>query len=369
MRIAVISRGDFFHVKPYLRAMVDADWDVHWLQITPSDDVVPGVTVHACHPPGGHHSKLLFLIGGGRARTILRRLQPDMVNAHYASSAGLVACRSGYRPYVVTVHGTDLFGTRRRLFGRVVLRSVFRHARLVNPVAEHMKPYVVQLGARCEDVLPITFGIDLDVFRYRPETPFPGGRIHMICTRSVSRKYDVGTLLEAMAAARADGVRLSLSLPGSGEDEEHFRREAEAAGLGKDVHFGGGYRNEKLPELFSGCDVYVSPSPSDGASISLMEAMACGLFPVVTDIPANTEWIRDGRTAITYPVGDARRLAAALCELPDRKEMVAGALPVNRRVVEERADRQQNLQAFLDALARAAEDPNWHPGAPGAEAS
>ena len=69
-----------------------------------------------------------------------------------------------------------------------------------------------------------------------------------------------------------------------------------------------------MPALLREHHVYVSTSPHDTTSVSLLEAMACGLFPVVTDIPANREWIVDGENGRLVPAGQATRLAVTLID-------------------------------------------------------
>ena len=66
-----------------------------------------------------------------------------------------------------------------------------------------------------------------------------------------------------------------------------------------------------LEALHSG-SCYISASLSDGTANSLLEAMAAGLFPIVSDIPANREWIADGENGMLFPPGDHMALARCL---------------------------------------------------------
>ena len=65
-------------------------------------------------------------------------------------------------------------------------------------------------------------------------------------------------------------------------------------GIEQYVRFLGTVPNEELPAYLNAADLYVSTSDSDGTSTSLLEAFACGLPAVVTDVPANLEWVQDG---------------------------------------------------------------------------
>jgi len=111
MRAVVISLGTFGHAAAYLEAMVSRGWDVHWLKIGPGGADVDGVTPHECHGRSVHRTdvgKLNYFRYGLASRKRIRALAPDLVHAHYASSGGLVAALSGFRPFAVTVHGSDL---------------------------------------------------------------------------------------------------------------------------------------------------------------------------------------------------------------------------------------------------------------------
>lgn len=357
MKIAIISTGDFGHVRPYLDAMRGAAWEVHWVQITPGTVDAPGVTVHACHggrKPRSDMAKLGYVRSGLRCRRLLRTIEPDLVHAHYASSAGLAAYIAGHRPYVVTVHGSDLVSRGRTRLGRAVLRRVLRGAALVNPVAEHLAARVRDLGICDDAILALTFGIDLSRFPWRPPAHrFAGGVIRLVCNRSLNAPvYDVPTVLRAVAEARRRGADVRLSLPATGRLAPELRRLAAELGIAEVVAFGQGYRPEDVPDMLAAHDAYVSASHWDGASLSLMEAMACGGFPVLSDIPANREWVEDGKTALMFPPGDWQTLASLIVGLPGRAEFIERAVRINREVVCARADRPRNLRLLMDRLEK-----------------
>lgn len=66
-------------------------------------------------------------------------------------------------------------------------------------------------------------------------------------------------------------------------------------GVATRAEFRGHIVQHQMRVLLGDADVFVSTSLSDGNNVSLNEAMACGAFPVVTDIPANRAWIAHGR--------------------------------------------------------------------------
>jgi len=92
-------------------------------------------------------------------------------------------------------------------------------------------------------------------------------------------------------------------------------------------------------------DIYVTPSHVDGSSVSLMEAMACGLPTIASDIPANAEWIAEGQTGWLFPDGDHHALAELLLQTPSFNLSPVGKRA--RKVAEKRADWRRNKQLLF----------------------
>jgi len=89
---------------------------------------------------------------------------------------------------------------------------------------------------------------------------------------------------------------------------------ANSKGVGQYVEFLGMVPHKNMPRLLQNADVFVTTSLTDGNNISLNEGMACGAFPVASDIPANRQWIRHGINGFLFPVGDVDLLAEAIVE-------------------------------------------------------
>jgi len=95
--------------------------------------------------------------------------------------------------------------------------------------------------------------------------------------------------------------------------------------------------------------VYVSTSPSDGVSASLLEAMACGVFPVVVDNPSNREWVEHGINGLLHS-GDVGGLATHLARALSDHDLRRGARTGNLALVERRGDLRRNSATIAEAL-------------------
>jgi glycosyltransferase involved in cell wall biosynthesis len=107
---------------------------------------------------------------------------------------------------------------------------------------------------------------------------------------------------------------------------------------------------DAMPTKYNRADAYICASPSDGTSVSLLEAMACGLPVIVADAPGNREWVTQGVNGWLCEIGNAQSFADAIVECvnmtpTERREMGER----NRAVVEARANWHKNFGRVVEA--------------------
>ena len=111
---------------------------------------------------------------------------------------------------------------------------------------------------------------------WRERQAWDGKRV-LLCLRSWELNYGVDVLLRAFAKAAKKDDDLRHILLGDGSQREHLLRILQDADLNDKVFLGGRVPNQDLITYYGAADLYVTPSHVDGSSVSLMEAMACGL--------------------------------------------------------------------------------------------
>ena len=101
-----------------------------------------------------------------------------------------------------------------------------------------------------------------------------------------------------------------------------------------------------MATLFQMADVAVSPSNHDGTPNTLLEAMACGAFPVAGDVESVREWIEDGRNGLLCNPNNVDSLAQALVRALGDHDLRRRAAAENREIVAQRAE-------FMSGMRRA----------------
>lgn len=212
------------------------------------------------------------------------------------------------------------------------------------------------VGLRRFDVL--YNGVDADRFRpstnrdaLRGELGFDAGAFIVGAVGRLDPIKNYGLLLDAVATLRrtagATSSRpLAVWFVGDGPEEASLRERAKAQGVEDVVRLLG--RRSDVPRLLAAMDVFVLTSLREGMSNAILEAMACGVPVIATDVGGNREMIVDGRTGWLIESGDAAALASAIGRL-------AGDAAARRAMGEcgrERVESMFSLPRMMDAYAR-----------------
>ncbi len=293
-------------------------------------------------------------------RRHLERSSPDLVLGMYLSSGGVVASMSGHKRVVVSAVGSDVYGKVGRPLWGAVYGAMAARARAVHvvsrPIAELLEG---EAGVAREKMVVASIGVDTTLFR---SVDKPGGRLRrgalgVISTRGHTDVYDQGTLVRALGLLMRSGVEPAPMVTfAHGTLAERTKALVAREGVGARVEFLPGYRLEELPGILGAQDVYVSCSLSDGTSASLLEAMAMGMTPVVSDIEANREWVEHGVNGLMFRPGDSEGLAEALVRVAADEELVERCWRLNPVIVRERGEQEQQIRRLVSLFERICSD-------------
>lgn len=369
MRVLYFSRDYTTHDRRFLDALVGAGHETFFLRLEDdgfcyeSRPVPAGVRVVAWAggtQPAGAPSSWDRLIP--EVQKVVADVAPDVVHAGPVPSCGYLAARAGCTPLVVMSWGSDLLvEAQANPEAAEAARYALRRAGGFVCDCDAVRQAALALAGSLPEVVQFPWGVDLDEFRPSEsgdQDRSPLGlseQFVVVSTRLWEPHYGILTVLEAAAAARTRVPNLHLLLLGDGSQRAAVADAVRQPSLQGAVTLPGLVSPEALAPYFRAADVYLSCAHSDGTSISLLEAMACGLPVVATDIAGNREWL-DGLVGdALVPVGDAIATADALVQLasvPRSERRALGAS--NRRRAVARANWQANVQQLFEAYARLA---------------
>ena len=173
--------------------------------------------------------------------------------------------------------------------------------------------------------------------------------IVLISTRSWEPIYGIDVLLAAFGRIVASNDAVRLLLIGDGSLRPTIMSQIDVLGLRERVHAPGRVPEKDLARWYAAADLYVSSSPCDGTSVSLLEAMASSLPAVVHGDLGNTEWIAERENGWLADCRDPRSLAGALHEAIEKKAQWAAMGRTNRQRVVADADWAKNSPRLTEA--------------------
>jgi glycosyltransferase involved in cell wall biosynthesis len=348
VRIALIAHTDAPWTPHYARFLAQRGHDVHVISFHPKPLAHGELHYVGARAGDGRLPAWLYLWRVPRIARLLRRLAPDVVLAPYFRSNGLVGALTRCAPLVVSTRGLDFDFALPFGLGDHVTRFVARRADRLHASSPELVELLAAIGVPAQRFEVFPLGTDARLFTPR-EGPRPAGPTRIVCTRKHEPLYDNDTVVRALARLRERGFAFEARFVGTGSSLPRSQALARAVGVGDRVAFVGEVAADEVPEQLRWADVYVSAATSDGASSSLFEAMSCGLWPVVTDVRANRDWLVHRAHGFLFPIGDAAACAEGLAFAAANPAIAAAAAQRNRTLVARELDRETNL-ARLEAL-------------------
>ncbi len=301
------------------------------------------ITIH--HIKRKIPTKLDYIFNISSIKKLIHSIKPDVVHAHYLTSYGFIAACTGFRPLVVSAWGSDvLISPQKNLLLKFFVRFTIKKACLIHSLANFVEKNLIDLGAKPNQIVVLPFGIDKSLMEQIGSKSFkePTSLI-IISTRSLDYIYNVELLIKSLPYIIKKYNTLECLIIGDGGQRKKLEKLSRSLGVKNNVNFLGNLPHNQLLEQLKRADIFISTSFSDMNNVSLNEAMACGLFPICTDIPANREWIKDEINGFLVPTNSSFILAKKIIEAYENKQLINDAKKTNLKIIRERAILDDNI--------------------------
>lgn len=263
----------------------------------------------------------------------LRRVQPlDLIHAHAALPCGQAALAIAAEfdlPYVVSVHGLDVFAERQcgRWLGGAAKRlsmDVYRRAARIVCISEKVRqqlPYDLQAKASV-----VYNGVDAEMFSVAPKPNLP---MRILSVGNLIPTKDHALLLRAFARVHRTLPDSEVEIIGDGPERPRLDELARDLGVDSRITFRGRQDRQTVALAMQNCAVFALPSRYEGLGCVYLEAMACARPVIGCAGQGIDEVIQDGRNGMLIPAGDdsalADRLITLLQDAPLRQSLGVAA--------------------------------------------
>lgn len=317
MKICFLAPANSAHTIKWCHYFVSQGHSVEVVSFI--DARIPDVTVHfidtGASAGGSDKDKLKYLLKGRAVRKCVKKIAPDVINVHYATSYGTVAALAGLKNYALSVWGSDIYEfPRKSPLHRALLKFSLAKATTLFSTSKAMAQEAALYTNKPFAITP--FGVDMALFS--PEKRETDHADFVIGTvKSLAPAYGIDVLLQAAALVRKEHpqIPLKVRIAGKGPSEEACHALAADLQLDDITSWLGFIPQQQAAAEWANMDVAVITSNSESFGVSAVEAQSCGCPVIITDIPGLMEATKPGETSIVVPKKDVRAVADALVKL------------------------------------------------------
>jgi glycosyltransferase involved in cell wall biosynthesis len=337
MKIAFLAGHSTIHTVKWVNEMAGRGNDVYLITMHPgTEELNKNINVYKLpfNAPLGYYFNVWHL------EKLLKRIQPDILNTHYASGYGTLARLSGFRPNLLSVWGSDVFDfPYMSKYNMKVIRKNLRSAYRIASISNIMKNQTESLYKPQKEIVLTPFGVDCEKFKSIPINQEKNS-IRIGTIKRMDPKYGISTLIEAFALVKRQvKEKIELILIGGGPQEEELKLLVRKLDLRESVQFIGSIPHHSVPEWLNSFDIYGALSTLDSESfgVAIIEASACGVPVIVSDAGGLPEVVVDGQTGYIVPRNNPQAAAEKIVNLINDK---------NARVAMGRAGREFVLKTY-----------------------
>ena len=290
---------------------------------------------------------------------LISELKPDLVHAMRLPYEGLFAAASVMSaPLLISVWGNDLtlFAESYPRLGRLT-NAALQRADGLHCDCERDRKLALARGFSEQKpiaVLPGSGGIGTFYFNLQREQPIlsrlriPNGRRLVINPRGIRAYVRNDVFFKAIPLVLEQVPDAFFIAPGM-QGNKTAERRVKSKRVSESVLLLPVLERQDLARLFAASDVMLSPSSHDGTPNSLLEAMACGCFPVLGRVESLREWIGDEENGLFCDETDPASLAAAVIRALNDTNLRVRASEINRELIRVRGERA-NVMARAEQL-------------------
>lgn len=274
-------------------------------------------------------------------REIIAKFKPTIIHIHQANSvaffSNLALGRGPKIPSVLTTWGSDILLVPSQSFLlKKMVKYNLRKANAITSDSVFMADEIKRIQPLSTPVLIANFGIGFTPPKHVvKEKIIYSNRLH-------KPLYRIDAIIEAYKKMKQHPSLQDwkLVIAAVGEETDNLKKIVQTAQI-DGIEFVGWVDAETNAYWYTKSSFWVSIPTSDATSISLLEAMACGCIPIVSDLPANREWIKDAKNGsiVNDVTGDF--LTAAMQQ--DFKNVAE----INTQLIEEHGTKAANKAKFI----------------------
>lgn len=357
MKVALLSSASSIHTIRWANGLAQAGLDVHIISQHPqSEPIDERIKVHILPFRG----VLGYFTMVPAVKSILKKIQPDIVNAHYASGYATTAHLVNYHPWIASVWGSDIYiFPNKSLFHKLLVRKNLLASDKVASTSHCMAAQTRSFMPELNNIAITPFGVDTKYYDTLTDSLSERDNTKEIVVgtvKTLAPHYGVDTLIRAFALVLEDLKKsaprivnkLRLRLVGDGPQRTELQELAQQLNISEKVDFIGRVNSSDVPIELNKLDIYVALSRSESFGVAIIEAGAAGRPVVVSNVGGLPEVVIKDKTGFIVPKEDPTAAAKAISELILDKQLRITMGDAGKQHVTQRYDWDVCVATMID---------------------
>jgi glycosyltransferase involved in cell wall biosynthesis len=305
-----------------------------------------------------------------QAKTVICKIRPDVLHAHYVTDYGFIGALTNFHPLVVSVWGSDvLIAPQKSKVSRLQASFTLKRADCITTTAEFMKRYLVKKFALPQDkIVRVPWGIDLEIFHLgyaeeamilRKSLGVKANAPIVLSNRNMAPQYEIESIIDAIPYVlkeHPNAVFIFIRGYGYPEFEEKMKRKAQQLKVYSNTFF----IPRTIPPIemavyLNMAEMIVSIPKCGQFGASILEGMICGAVPIVSNISVHREVLIDGKNGYLVNSDNPKHIAEVIIDCIKNPRIKQQFYNRNKEIIEQEWDWKRNAERMVevyDELAR-----------------
>lgn len=318
MKICFLAPANNSHTKKWCEYFINNGYQVDVISFV--DDKIDKVNVHfidcGVNTTDNYIKKIKYLFKTKKVKKIIKEIDPDIINAHYATSYGMIAARCKLKKYILSVWGSDVYDFPKKSFiHKLYFKYILKKSPYIFSTSNAMKDEVRKYTKK--EIFITYFGVKMDLFKPgKKNKEFTIGTV-----KALKDKYGIKNIIEALEIIKEKrpDIKVKCKIAGSGEKEEEYKRLSKEKNV--DIDWLGFISQEEASLVWQELSVGLLPSSiSESFGVSAVESQACATPVIVSNVPGLLESTTE-KSRLVIEKNNSYELADAIIKLYDNPKL------------------------------------------------
>lgn len=316
MKICFVGPASSAHIMKWCNWFSSKGHEVHVISFVPGS--IEGCQTHIIelkvNTAGKDSKKIKYLFVGTRIWKIVKKISPDIISVHYASSYGVSVALSPIRKYTLSIWGSDIYQfPKKSIIHKLLLKLSLKKASQVMSTSVNMANEAKKYVFRSYEITP--FGVNIDLFNPNKRTNPPDeGTLRIGNVKALADIYGIQYIIEAAEIVKQKLPKLNVLviIAGDGPDKDKYIKLAQEKKV--NAIFLGQISQKEAATVWANLDIAVIPSLAESFGVAALEAQSSGIPVIISAAEGLIETTKPGITSIVTEYKDSKAIAEAIIE-------------------------------------------------------